>query len=145
MLHLSADTIPSAPGAYVLALELLSAVEVVLPRRATVTLAPGRYLYCGSARGPGGLKARLGRHMRQDKRVLWHIDRLTTGGHVLGAWVFTGVTECDLVARLSFLPTPVPGFGATDCERCSSHLLRGQPERYCRSNETTFQPASRQS
>jgi Uri superfamily endonuclease len=123
MFHVTAETIPTEPGAYVLAVLLHSAVEVALPGRAPLTLEPGRYLYCGSAHGPGGLRARLGRHMRPDKKVRWHIDRLTTTGEVLGAWIFAGVTECDLVAQLNFLPTPAPRFGATDCKRCPSHLL----------------------
>jgi Uri superfamily endonuclease len=47
--------------------------------RSSIILPAGRYLYCGSAKGPGGLKARLSRHMRRGKSVRWHIDRLTEG------------------------------------------------------------------
>ncbi|MGE5504370.1 MAG: GIY-YIG nuclease family protein, partial [Actinomycetota bacterium] len=83
----------------------------------------GRYLYCGSARGPGGLRARVGRHMRKGKVVRWHVDRLTEAGRVVGAWVFEGGDECGLVARLAHLPVPIPGFGSSDCKVCPSHLL----------------------
>ncbi|MDA8230600.1 MAG: GIY-YIG nuclease family protein [Magnetospirillum sp.] len=112
--HAAADAIPALPGAYVLAI-ILDAPMAGLPA--------GRYLYCGSARGPGGLRARLGRHMRKGKAVRWHVDRLTEAGWVLGAWVFPDQSECDLVAQLARLPVPLPGFGSSDCRVCPSHLL----------------------
>lgn len=119
-----ANDAPSLPGAYVLAVEIAKPIAVTIPGKPAASLDPGRYLYCGSARGPGGLRARLGRHMRRGKAIRWHIDRLTEVGTVLGAWVFPGGDECDLVAALSSLPVPIAGFGSTDCTRCHSHLLR---------------------
>jgi histidyl-tRNA synthetase len=86
-------------------------------------LGAGRYLYCGSANGPGGLKARLARHARRGKSLRWHIDQLTERGAVTGIWVARNGRECDLVAMLASLPTPVPGFGSSDCACCRSHLL----------------------
>ena len=116
---------PPLPGAYVLAVELAAApLAVTLPNRPAASLGPGHYLYCGSARGPGGLRARLSRHMRRGKTIRWHIDRLTETGAVLGAWFFPGGDECELVATLSSLPVPIAGFGSTDCARCRSHLLQ---------------------
>ncbi|WP_296520394.1 DUF123 domain-containing protein [Rhodoplanes sp.] len=87
------------------------------------TLPAGRYLYCGSARGPGGLRARIARHLRRRKTLRWHVDRLTTRGTVFAVWAIPGGDECDLVARLAALPVPLPGFGSSDCRRCRSHLL----------------------
>ncbi|MGQ9368556.1 GIY-YIG nuclease family protein [Azospirillum sp. ST 5-10] len=114
---------PAVPGAYVLAIRLDTAVPVALPGRAAAVLPPGRYLYCGSARGPGGLRARLARHMRRGKAVRWHVDRLTEAGTALGAWVFPDADECALAAALAALPLPLPGFGSSDCAVCRSHLL----------------------
>ncbi|CAA7611842.1 DUF123 domain-containing protein [Magnetospirillum sp. UT-4] len=112
--HPIPDTLPAVPGAYVLLVELAEPAA---------GLTAGRYLYCGSAKGPGGIRARVGRHMRRGKALRWHIDRLTEAGRVLGAWVFPGGDECALVAALSHLPVPVPGFGASDCRSCPAHLL----------------------
>lgn len=112
--HTAATTIPAVAGAYVLLVRL----EVPLP-----PLLPGRYLYCGSAKGPGGLRARLGRHLRKGKALRWHVDRLTEAGVAEGAWVFPGGDECALVAALGHLPMPWPGFGSSDCRVCRSHLL----------------------
>jgi Uri superfamily endonuclease len=120
----SAEKIPKLPGAYVLAIELSQPIVVKLGNGPAISLAAGRYLYCGSAKGPGGLRARIARHMRHAKTRRWHIDRLTEVGRVLGAWTFIGGHECELVAALAHLPVPIEGFGSTDCHRCRSHLLR---------------------
>ncbi len=118
-----AARLPADPGAYLLLLDLARGLAVRLPGRRETVLAAGRYLYCGSARGPGGIKARVGRHLRRDKVVRWHIDQLTAAGTVRGAWVFPGGSECALVAGLAHLPMPIPGFGSSDCRVCVSHLL----------------------
>lgn len=120
----SPEAIPRQPGAYVLAIELHRPIALVLPKRAPAPLASGCYFYCGSAKGPGGLRARIGRHMCRGKPIRWHIDNLTEAGHVLGAWTIGGGDECQLVASLSHLPMPIDGFGSSDCRSCRSHLLR---------------------
>jgi Uri superfamily endonuclease len=117
-----AEEAPSAPGAYALLLRLAEPALAKAGRRETL-LAPGRYLYCGSAKGPGGLRARLARHMRRGKKAHWHIDRLTEAGTIEGAFIELGGDECALARRLSHLPIPVEGFGASDCRLCCSHLL----------------------
>ena len=119
----TADRIPALPGAYLLLVELREVTFVKLPDKPKACLTPGRYIYAGSANGPGGLKARVSRHMRRAKRCHWHIDELTETGDVLGVWAFPGGVECDLVDTNSALPMPVAGFGSTDSKRCPSHLL----------------------
>ena len=109
-----------------------------MPRRATragrrgaATLPAGRYAYCGSAWGPGGLKARIGRHLRAAKPLHWHIDQLTAAGRVLEVLARPGERECGLVARLAALAGsgfPLPGFGSSDCRRCPAHLLSLPPQ-----------------
>lgn len=115
---------PSGPGAYVVAIAIAAPLAIRLGAAASPLLRPGRYLYCGSAYGPGGLHARLARHFRKDKSIRWHVDQLTTAGEVKGAWAIALGDECELVERLGFLPVPIEGFGATDCTHCRSHLLR---------------------
>jgi len=114
--------IPALPGAYLLLIELTKVTDVKLRKMRSASLVPGRYIYAGSAYGPGGLKARLSRHMRRIKVERWHIDQLTKTG-ACGAWIFPGCNECDLVELNSALPVPIIGFGSTDCKRCHSHLL----------------------
>ena len=51
---LKADEAPSLPGSYAMAIELNDEVAVRLSGRSPIALPAGRYLYCGSAKGPGG-------------------------------------------------------------------------------------------
>jgi Uri superfamily endonuclease len=117
----SADSAPPTSGAYALALRLEVPLNVRVGNT-SATLPAGDYLYCGSARGPGGLRARLARHMRPQKRPHWHIDQLTRVGRVLGAFVTEDGDECALNAALDRQPTPIAGFGSSDCRRCAAHL-----------------------
>ncbi|QQM02197.1 hypothetical protein I8G32_00722 [Rhodopseudomonas palustris] len=124
MTSASLSVCPAGPGAYVVAIAIAGPLTVRLGGALSARLRPGRYLYCGSAYGPGGLQARLARHFRKDKSIRWHVDQLTTAGEVKGAWAIALGNECALVDRLGFLPVPIEGFGATDCAHCRSHLLR---------------------
>lgn len=117
------DPLPARPGAYALLVELTAPLDFAFAGK-PAHLAAGAYLYCGSARGPGGLAARIGRHMRRDKTIRWHIDALTTVGDVRGAWIDEAGDECALARALSArLPAPLPGFGASDCKTCLGHLF----------------------
>lgn len=121
------DDLPAAPGAYVLALDLHRPFRLVLAGRAAVDLEPGRYLYVGSANGPGGIRARAGRHLRSGKSIHWHIDRLTNTAGVGQVLAVPGGDECALLAAALALPgatVPVEGFGASDCAGCPAHLVQ---------------------
>lgn len=88
----------------------------------------GLYLYTGSARR--GMRARLLRHLRREKRQRWHIDYLlgSTAARIIDLHLST-LPECTL--HQSFAgPLPIQGFGASDCRSgCGSHLrfLGGTP------------------
>ena len=122
------QTLPVAPGTYALALSLAGPVDLTIAGR-RVQLPPGLYVYVGSAHGPGGLRARLGRHLRGDGRPRWHIDALRAVAEVVGWHVAVSPLrlECAWAQSLAHLPgaaIPVPGFGATDCRAaCPAHLV----------------------
>lgn len=118
-------TLPSVPGAYLLEIALPGDLRVEI-RNDPWTLPAGRYLYCGSAYGPGGIAARVGRHRRRGKQVRWHIDRLTAVAPIVAARAYPGGTECALAADWLALGAEVivPGFGSSDCRGCPTHLLR---------------------
>lgn len=85
----------------------------------------GYYLYFGSALN--GLNSRIARHIRQDKKLHWHIDTLTAVAQVVQVWyvVDTRRWECAWAKAASCIPgvvMPARGFGSSDC-RCPSHLL----------------------
>ncbi|MBN1485194.1 MAG: GIY-YIG nuclease family protein [Chloroflexia bacterium] len=119
-------SLPAQPGTYVLVLHLPRPHTIAVGRLGEITFAEGYYLYVGSARGPGGLRARLRRHLRREKRLHWHVDYLRRWARPVEIYfaVGDGPGECHWRGLLqeSGLSLPVPGFGASDC-RCPSHLL----------------------
>ena len=121
------DLIPNAPGAYILYFNIPAPLRLDIAALDYPLLAPGIHAYCGSARGPGGLRARIARHLRADKTLHWHIDRLTAAGCVTAVAYTCDGSECALLGRLlasTGASIPIPGFGSTDCRRCPSHLAR---------------------
>jgi len=104
-------------------------VRVRVSSLGTLIFDPGLYLYVGSARGPGGLRARVGRHLRRDKSKKWHIDYLTASDSFNLVGVFTGISqkrmESELVAELvkEGAVQCMAGFGSTDDSKAASHLL----------------------
>lgn len=121
------DNLPSGPGAYLLVIDLDETLALDIPRKSPATLAPGRYVYCGSAYGPGGIRARVARHCKPVKAVRWHIDHLTAVGRVVAVLGEPDGRECDLLDKTlatEGATIPAPGFGSTDCRRCPSHLVR---------------------
>ena len=119
--------LPAVPGAYILIVDLAEKTVLTIRKFQGTVLEPGRYTYFGSARGPGGIKARCRRHLRKDKKLHWHIDHLTTRASSLGVAAYPGGNECQLASSLLADTTseiPVPGFGSSDCKTCKSHLFR---------------------
>lgn len=121
--------VPDRPGTYVLILHLpRSAENVRIGRLGWFRFPSGWYAYVGSAQGPGGLAARLARHLRQPKPLHWHIDYLRAQAQPVEAWYVaeTQKRECAWARALSGFPgasVPMPRFGASDC-RCPAHLIR---------------------
>jgi Uri superfamily endonuclease len=120
------DSIPSAPGTYVLALNASSPGEVTVGSFGSIQVQPGWYLYSGSALGPGGLHGRLSRHLRSTV-CRWHIDYLKPLAPIRQIWYTVSPRRCEHLwaAALAALPgaqLPWPRFGASDCI-CPSHLF----------------------
>jgi len=119
------------PGVYVLVARLGEPVDLVIAGR-RLRLPGGVYVYVGSARGPGGLAARLRRHLcGRRRRLWWHIDRLLAAGSaeaVAAVACETGESMAEtLLAHLAYscrLLSPVPGFGGSDDPHGLSHLYR---------------------
>jgi len=117
----------------VLELALAAPLALAVGRLGRVTLPAGLVRYYGSARGPGGLRARVARHLRRSgRRHHWHIDALTRRLRVTGVAVVVGGSEHALVeADLARgWIAVVPGFGSSDCRACPAHLL-AQPPAAC--------------
>ncbi len=120
----------SEPGSYVLVLDLPAGTVLDVGRLGRVVIEQGRYVYLGSALGPGGVAARLNRHLRPDKRRHWHIDYLAAVAPVVAAAGVYGPErrECawsHTLRALAGASAPIFGFGSSDCRSgCGAHLWR---------------------
>lgn len=116
-------------GSYLLFLKLTEAITINI-RGKELGLDAGYYIYAGSAFGTGGLASRLKRHLRKQKKVFWHIDRLTSSPYCYIEGIAVSINrkaECELSQSLNKLPetTPVFGFGNSDCKQhCPAHLYK---------------------
>jgi Uri superfamily endonuclease len=119
--------LPRQPGTYVLILRLRHPVTIDIGRLGQFRFPAGWYAYVGSAHGPGGLAARISRHLRPAKPLHWHVDYLRGDAHPVEVWYAVGVRkrECAWAKALINLRGAsilAPRFGASDC-RCPSHLV----------------------
>ena len=126
---MSVIEIPDGLGAYALAFESDSSFVAKIGALGEFDFSPGIYVYVGSALGPGGLRARVGRHLRKNKKLKWHFDYLSELLEPVGGYceVTSERLECAWAAKLADARgiVPVSGFGSSDC-RCLSHLFHFQ-------------------
>ena len=118
--------LPSLAGTYVLILGLPRLATIGVGRLGRFQFTVGWYAYAGSAHGPGGLAARISRHLRSPKPLRWHVDYLRAYARPVEIWYAVGTRkqECAWAQALSSLPgasIPAPRFGASDCH-CLAHL-----------------------
>jgi Uri superfamily endonuclease len=114
-------------GTYLLLIQMKTKAEIAVGRLGTFAFPMGWYLYAGSALGPGGLRARLARHRRTQKRLHWHVDYLLQRGLLWASWHTASATrlECSwarAVLDLAGARIAIGRFGASDCH-CASHLI----------------------
>lgn len=112
-------------GLYVLILRLKKGRKIKAGKLPEAYFNSGYYLYIGRAKR--GLKKRLDRHLRKDKKFFWHIDYFLRKAGVIDVWIrLDYFDECRTVSQIrKFLINsciPQKKFGASDC-RCPSHLL----------------------
>lgn len=121
-------TLSGDPGTYILMIQLEDDAQIRIASLGMVQFRAGSYLYVGSALR--GLEARLARHLRQEKRLYWHIDYLLERGTIREIWYHLGPQRLECVwaralagaAGISPFPSP---FGASDCA-CHTHLFYSQ-------------------
>lgn len=121
---------PAEKGEYILTLELKRRAKVDYLSYKNFRLERGFYYYFGSARGPGGLAARVSRHLKKDAVIHWHIDKLKARARVADICLLPGTekNECRLAAYFGKMSGSqiIPKFGCSDCG-CPSHLVYSRP------------------
>ena len=116
----------SQSGCYVLLLHNKKQQILSVGKLGDIKFSQGYYAYIGSAFGPGGIKARVGRHLRLSHNKHWHIDYIKTAMEVEEVWlIYTDEHiehQCaQLCSELKGAQVAWPGFGSSDCS-CASHL-----------------------
>lgn len=125
----SPSVFPPLSGTYALVMCLARPLTLKIGRLGEQHLPEAIYLYAGSACGPGGLRARIERHLRLQKPHHWHIDFLRPQVDILCVYYSTTPQrlECAWLQALIQLPgafIPVARFGASDCASgCPAHLV----------------------
>ena len=114
------------PGTYTLVFSASVEKPVSIGKLGTLFLKPGFYVYIGSAFGPGGLKARIGHHLKNSGRPHWHIDYLAPTLRLHEIWFTHDSIRrehqwAEVHAGTRSAAIPLPGFGSSDCD-CRSHL-----------------------
>lgn len=126
----SITDVPNESGTYVLCLYIAESQTIAVGRLGVSVLAAGTYAYVGSAFGPGGLRARLRRHIRGSDAQHWHVDYVRAIAAVRSVWYCATRErlECrwsQTLADLTGAAVPMYGFGASDCDAgCEAHLVK---------------------
>lgn len=127
------ESSPRQPGGYILILRLATERVLSVGALGRAFFPAGIFAYVGSAKGPGGVRARVLRHARgkEEKRFHWHIDFLMAVCELTNVWwhLEQRSVECELADLLAEQGSRQPrGFGASDC-RCRGHLIHFESER----------------
>lgn len=84
----------------------------------------GYYVYVGSALN--SIDARIKRHLKNEKKLFWHIDYLLNSPNASINEVILERSpekwECKIATAISKKGIPVIKFGCSDC-KCDSHLF----------------------
>ena len=116
-------------GTYVLLLFLERDKEILANRRrrsSPILFRAGYYAYVGSAYGPGGLRSRISRHLKKEKKCLWHIDHLRRVAVPVEVWVNVHERKREKIWADALIlmkgSHPVENFGNTDDRESRTHL-----------------------
>jgi Uri superfamily endonuclease len=125
MKHNQPTSIGWQKGVYQLLVYLPQSAYIEIGKKGTFRFPKGYYVYTGSAKS--GLKGRVERHLRKEKKRFWHIDYLLNHALVKQVFLFPDemIDECSLSRKMlkkSEAKVIVPKFGASDCN-CPTHLV----------------------
>lgn len=112
-------------GVYLVGFRVDRRAQVRVGALGTFRLAPGTYVYVGSARR--GLQARLARHLSAKRAHRWHVDYLGRAARpaFLVVLPWGAGRECRVAKGLLGVDgasLPIGRFGSSDC-RCPAHMV----------------------
>ncbi|MDI6855807.1 MAG: GIY-YIG nuclease family protein [Candidatus Thermoplasmatota archaeon] len=109
-------------GYYILLVQLDKDSKLKVGKLGLISFNKGYYAYVGSALN--GLEERINRHLKDNKRIHWHIDYLLRKAVIRDIFYKQSSKreECKFAKKLKEHFDAIKYFGATDC-KCSSHLF----------------------
>ena len=112
----------SEKGGYVLSLRLDERCKMRIGRLGDIKFDSGYYVYVGSAMR--GLRQRILRHLRPEKKLHWHIDYLLEKASIENIIVCNSEEkiECTIASEILKVCKVINRFGSTDCH-CPGHLF----------------------
>ena len=121
--------LPADKGTYILIAQVLQMKRLVIGSLGDFDIVPGFYAYVGSAFGSGGLRARIGHHLKSTAEPHWHIDYLLQVATPVEVWLATADRKlehrwAELLEDATGFRVPILRFGSSDYHRSrSSHLF----------------------
>ena len=118
---------PIDKGVYALIMRMDCSRHIQIGRLGKLRFTDGIYVYVGSAWGPGGLAARIGRHLKKVKQRRWHIDYFRRYATMTEIWVGRSPSAAEhlwaeAVGSFEKAVAAAEKFGSSDC-RCATHLF----------------------
>lgn len=118
---------PSQIGTYCLTFYCSILSQVTVGKLGTYQIIPGYYCYIGSAFGSGGLKSRIQRHLKINKRHHWHLDYIRPYLEPIEVCYTTDTIKrehqwSELLLKEKNSSIPINNFGSSDCH-CPTHLF----------------------
>ena len=124
-------------GLYCLEIYNSKLQTIKVGKKYKISFSEGDYFYIGSALN--GIDSRVLRHLRNDKKLFWHIDYLLTNKNVIIKKIYyLSINnyeiyriansnkylkkECKVAKSINSLTYPISHFGCSDCS-CASHLF----------------------
>ncbi|KAA0006558.1 MAG: GIY-YIG nuclease family protein [Thermoplasmata archaeon] len=107
-------------GSYILIAEIDKPKRIKIGKLGEIYFKKGYYAYVGSALN--SLEKRIGRHIRKEKKIRWHIDYLLQHASIKKIFYKEGDEREECMIASKFDLNYIPKFGSSDCN-CKSHLF----------------------
>ncbi len=112
-------------GIYCLKIRVKNGARVRIGSLGELFFEKGSYVYVGSAMS--GLENRIARHLRNEKKLHWHIDYLLSDKCARITQVLAKeagkIEECATAEKIARIGEGIKDFGCGDC-KCISHLFK---------------------
>jgi len=111
-------------GSYILVIGLDDDKTIQVGKLGKTFFKKGIYVYVGSALN--GLEQRIQRHLRDNKKIHWHIDYLLQYAKIIKVFYIESKDreECKIACLFVKKLKQIQNFGCSDC-KCKTHLFYG--------------------